>query len=78
MTQPEQSRKPRIAHQSTERMNELRAQQKSFALQNMRSKGLGNAAGFQTRLTPWRNAVTVSPTGLRLEAPALLRGRLAM
>ena len=43
MTQPEQSRKPRIAHQSTERMNELRAQQKFFALQNMRSKGLGNA-----------------------------------
>ena len=43
MTQPEQSRKPRIAHQSTERMNELHAQQKSFALQNMRSKGLGNA-----------------------------------
>ena len=43
MTQPEQSRKPRIAHQSTERMNELRAQQKSFALQNMRSKGLSNA-----------------------------------
>ena len=43
MTQPEQSRKPRIAHQSTERMNELCAQQKSFALQNMRSKGLSNA-----------------------------------
>ena len=43
MTQPEQSRKPRIAHQSTEWMNELRAQQKSFALQNMRSKGLSNA-----------------------------------
>lgn len=38
MTQPEQSRKPRIAHQSTERMNELRAQQKSFALQNSGAK----------------------------------------
>ena len=43
MTQPQQSRKPQITHQSTERMNELRAKQKSFALRNMRGKGFGNA-----------------------------------
>ena len=43
MTQPQQSRKPQIAHQSTEKMHGLNAKQQSFALRNMRNRGFGNA-----------------------------------